>query len=318
MSPAQIHELGLQEVARIQGEMEKIKNHYQFNGNLREFLNWHANNKSFRPFTTEQQVLDSYTALNNQIATKLPALFGRQPNAPLIVLPEPELTRATASDHYNPPAPDGSRPGVYYAVINDPANYSNTTMTSLLLHEGQPGHHFHIGLQQQMDLPKFRKYGWVTAYGEGWALYAETLGKEMGFYEDPNQYLGHLKLELTRAVRLVTDTGLHAKGWTQQQTMSYMMEIEAKSEAEARRATERYMSWPGQALAYKVGALKIQELRSKAHAQLGDKFSLSAFHDLVLSDGVLPLSLLEEKVDAWIASQQHFQSTPAVEGALVH
>lgn len=304
MTPDEIHNLGLQEVARIQGEMEKIKTHYQFNGTLLEFLQWHDKSREFQPFTSEQQILDTYARLNQNIMGKLPALFGRAPKAALVIRPEPELTRNTASDHYNTPAADGSRPGTFYAVITDPTAYRNSSMTSLFLHEGQPGHHFHIGLQQELDLPKFRKYGWVTAYGEGWALYAETLGKEMGLYDDPNQYLGHLKLELVRAVRLVTDTGLHAKGWTREQTIKYMMDTEGKTEAEARRATERYMAIPGQALAYKIGALKIQSLRQSALAQLGDKFSLTAFHDLVLSDGVLPLSLLEEKVNDWIANQQ--------------
>lgn len=303
MTPDEIHNLGLQEVARIQGEMEKIKATYQFNGSLLEFLRWHNNNSQFKPFTSEQQILDSYAQLNKKIMGKLPALFGRSPKAPLVIRPEPELTRSTASDHYNSPAIDGSRPGTFYAVINDPTAYRNSSMTSLFLHEGQPGHHFHIGLQQELDLPKFRKYGWVTAYGEGWALYAETLGKEMGLYEDPNQYLGHLKLELMRAVRLVTDTGLHAKGWSREQTIKYMMDTEGKTEADASRATERYMAIPGQALAYKIGALKIQALRQQAQTQLGDKFSLSAFHDLVLSDGVLSLSLLEENVNDWIAAQ---------------
>jgi uncharacterized protein (DUF885 family) len=303
MTPDEIHNLGLQEVARIQAEMENIKAHYQFTGSLLEFLQWHNNNRQFQPFTSEQQILDSYAQLNEKIMGKLPALFGRMPKAPLVIRPEPELTRNTASDHYNTPAADGSRPGTFYAVINDPSAYRNSSMTSLFLHEGQPGHHFHIALQQELDLPKFRKYGWITAYGEGWALYAETLGKEMGLYQDPNQYLGHLKLELMRAVRLVTDTGLHAKGWSREQTIKYMMDTEGKSEADAIRATERYMAIPGQALAYKIGALKIQALRQKAQTQLGEKFSLSAFHDLVLSDGVLPLTLLEENVNDWIASE---------------
>ena len=152
-------------------------------------------------------------------------------------------------------------------------------------------------------MPKFRKYGWFTAYGEGWALYAETLGREWGLYDDPNAYLGHLQDELLRAVRLVTDTGLHSKGWSRAQTMKYMMDNEGVTEAEARRATERYMAWPGQALAYKIGALKIQQLRERATTKLGSKFSLKTFHDLVLEDGVLPLNILELKVDRWIAKQ---------------
>ena len=304
LTPEEIHALGLKEVARIRGEMAKIQAGYKFEGSLTDFLKWHDNEAQFRPFKTEQDVLDAYGMLNKKIAAKLPQLFGRAPKTPLEIRAEPELTRATASDHYSGPAADGSRPGVFYAVIEDPKQYRNTGMTTLFLHEGQPGHHYHTALQQELPLPKFRKFGWITAYGEGWALYAETLGREMGLYDDPNQYLGHLKDELLRAVRLVTDTGLHTKGWTREQTMQYMMDNEGVIEAEARRATERYMAWPGQALAYKIGALKIQELRARAAQKLGAKFSLSDYHDLVLSDGVLPLSVLEAKVDAWIASRQ--------------
>ncbi len=304
MTPEEIHALGLKEVARIRGEMAKIQAGYKFEGSLTDFLKWHDNEAQFRPFKTDQDVLDAYGVLNKKIASKLPQLFGRAPKAPLEIRAEPELTRATASDHYSGPAADGSRPGVFYTVIEDPAKYRNTGMTTLFLHEGQPGHHYHAALQQELPLPKFRKFGWITAYGEGWALYAETLGREMGLYDDPNQYLGHLKDELLRAVRLVTDTGLHSKNWTREQTMQYMMDNEGVIESEARRATERYMAWPGQALAYKIGALKIQALRARAAEKLGAKFSLSNYHDLVLSDGVLPLSVLEAKVDAWIASQQ--------------
>lgn len=303
MTPEEIHALGLKEVARIHSEMEKIKATYKFNGSLVEFLQWQNKDAQFSPFKTEQDVLDAYEDLNRKIKTKLPELFGKAPKAGLNIRAEPELTRATASDHYNPPAPDGSRPGVFYTVIENPNSYRNTRMASLFLHEGQPGHHYQIALQQELSLPKFRKFGWVTSYGEGWALYAETLGREMGLYEDPNQYLGHLKMELYRAVRLVTDTGLHAKGWTREQTINYMMNAEGTTEAEAKRNTERYMAWPGQALAYKIGALKFQELRARAQQKLGNKFSLRSYHDLVLSDGVLPLSILEAKVDDWIATQ---------------
>jgi uncharacterized protein (DUF885 family) len=303
MTPAQIHELGLKEVARIRGEMDKIRQHYKFEGSLTDFLKWADEAPQFRPFKTEKEVLDAYAELNRKIMAKLPDLFGRSPRAPLEIRPEPELTRATASDHYTNPAVDGSRPGVFYAVIMDPAKYPTVGMTTLFLHEGQPGHHYHIALQQELTLPKFRQHGWFTAYGEGWALYAETLGHEMGFYTDPQAYLGHLNDELLRAVRLVTDTGLHTKGWTREQTIQYMMDTQGYSETESRRATERYMAWPGQALAYKIGSLKIQELRARAKEKLGEKFSLKAYHDLVLSDGALPLTLLEKKVDAWIAAQ---------------
>jgi uncharacterized protein (DUF885 family) len=303
MKPDEIHELGLKEVARIRAEMAKVQAGYKFEGSVTEFLKWHEKQAEFRPFKTEKDVLDAYEAINKKVAPKLPQLFGRMPKVPIEIRPEPELTRATASDHYSGPSADGSRPGVFYAVIEDASKYRTTGMTTLFLHEGQPGHHFHVALQQELPLPKFRKYGWVTAYGEGWALYAETLGREMGLYDDPNAYLGHLQDELLRAVRLVTDTGLHAKGWTREATMQYMMDNEGVVEAEARRATERYMAWPGQALAYKIGALKIQALRERAQQKLGLKFSLKDYHDLVLSDGVLPLAVLESKVDNWIATQ---------------
>lgn len=303
MTPAQIHELGLKEVARIRGEMDKIRQHFKFEGSLTDFLKWAEEAPQFRPFKTEKEVLDAYAELNKKIMAKLPDLFGRSPKAPLEIRPEPELTRATASDHYSNPSVDGSRPGVFYAVIMDPTKYSTVGMTTLYLHEGQPGHHYHIALQQELTLPKFRQHGWFTAYGEGWALYAETLGHEMGLFTEQHAYLGHLNDELLRAVRLVTDTGLHTKGWTREQTIKYMMDTQGYSEAESRRATERYMAWPGQALAYKIGSLKIQELRARAKSKLGDKFSLKAYHDLVLSDGALPLTLLEKKVDAWIATR---------------
>lgn len=312
MTPDEIHTLGIKEVERIREEMKKIQEFYKFKGNLSDFLQWQNKDVQFRPFKSEQHVLDAYETLNKNIATKLPEFFGRSPKIPLVIRAEPELTRATASDHYNSPAPDGSRPGTFYTVIENPADYRNSKMTSLFLHEGQPGHHFHIGLQQELSLPRFRKYGWITAFGEGWALYAETLGNEMGLYEDRNQYLGHLKLELLRAVRLVTDTGLHAKGWTREQTIQYMMDSEGSAEADARRATERYMAWPGQALAYKIGALKIQELRLRAQNKLGNKFLLRDFHDLILSDGVLPLSILDTKVDAWILEQQISSPVPGL------
>ncbi|MBL8523487.1 MAG: DUF885 domain-containing protein [Betaproteobacteria bacterium] len=303
MKPEEIHALGLKEVARIRAEMEKVKAAYKFKGTLNEFFKWHEALAENRPFKTEKDVLDAYAALNRKIIAKLPDLFGRSPKAPLEIRAEPELTRSTASDHYSSPAVDGSRPGVFFAVIEDPTKYATTGMATLYIHEGQPGHHYHIAMQQELPLPKFRQHGWVTAYGEGWALYAETLGREMGLYEDPNSYLGHLSDELLRAVRLVTDTGLHSKGWTREQSIKYMMDMQGYSESESRRATERYMAWPGQALAYKIGSLKIQELRERAKKKLGAKFSLKDYHDQVLSDGALPLVLLEAKIDTWIAAQ---------------
>ena len=303
MTPDQIHTLGLKEVARIRGEMEKVKASYKFQGTLNEFFKWHDALPASYPFKTEQEALDVYAALNKKIMPKLPEYFGRMPKAPLEIRPEPELTRATASDYYSSPALDGSRPGVFYVVIEDPRKHPSSQMATLFIHEGQPGHHFHIALQQELPLPKFRQHGHVTAFSEGWALYAETLGREMGLYEDPNYYLGHLSDELLRAVRLVTDTGLHTKGWTREQSIKYMMDMQGYSENESRRATERYMAWPGQALAYKIGSLKIQELRERARVKLGAKFSLKDFHDQILSDGAMPLVLLEAKIDNWIATQ---------------
>ena len=303
LKPDEIHAIGLKEVARIRREMETVKAAYKFSGTLGEFFKWHEQRPENRPFKTEQEVLDAFAGLNKKIIIRLPDLFGRAPKAPLEIRAEPELTRATASDHYSGPAVDGSRPAVFYAVIEDAGKFSNTGMATLFLHEGQPGHHYHIALQHELPLPKFRQHGWSTAYGEGWALYAETLGREMGLYDDPNAYMGHLSDELLRAVRLVTDTGLHSKGWTREKTIQYMMDTQGYSESESRRATERYMAWPAQALAYKIGSLKIQELRERAKAKLGARFSLKDYHDQVLSDGALPLHLLEAKIDNWIAAQ---------------
>jgi uncharacterized protein (DUF885 family) len=305
LSPDAIHTLGLQEVARIRGEIAKVAAQMKFEaktGNpTTEFLRWHAEQPRFRPFKSSQQIVDTYVALNQRIAPQLTQWFGRTPKQPLVIRPVPEIQVASGGSYYNPPAPDGSRPGTFFVWVDDPGKVNDSIVSSLLLHEGQPGHHFQMSLQQELGLPDFRKYGWSTAYGEGWALYAETLGRELGLYDDPNQYLGHLKLELMRAVRLVTDTGLHAKGWTREQSMQYMIDTEGETEAGARNATERYMAFPGQALGYKIGALKFQALRERARVALGDKFSAREFHDLMLSEGIVPLDVLDRMVDAWIA-----------------
>lgn len=301
LTPDAIHALGLQEVARIRGEIAKVQTQMRFEGSPTEFLRWHAEQPRFRPYKSAQQVVDAHVALNQRIAPQLTRWFGRTPKQPLAIRPVPEIQVSSGGSYYNPPAPDGSRPGTFFVWVDDPGKVNDSIVSSLLLHEGQPGHHFQMSLQQELVLPDFRKYGWSTAYGEGWALYAETLGRELGLYDDPNQYLGHLKLELMRAVRLVTDTGLHAKGWSREQSIQYMMDIEGETEAGARNATERYMAFPGQALGYKIGALKFQALRERARASLGDKFSAREFHDLVLGEGILPLDVLDRMVDAWIA-----------------
>lgn len=304
MTPEEIHATGLKEVARIQREFAIVGPKMGYDGPANGLPNWVSAQDKFRPFTTEQQVIDVYRKLDAQLRTKLPKLFTLMPKAPLDLRLEPELSRATASDHYTAPAADGSRPGVFWSVVNDPKQYGSTGMVTLFLHEGQPGHHFHIALLQELNLPNFRKFGGNNAFTEGWALYAETLGKEMGLFDKPEDYFGHLNDEMLRAVRLVVDTGMHAKGWTREQSIQYMRDTLGYTDALAKSETERYMVWPAQALGYKIGSLKIAALRARASAALGEKFSLPAFHQVVLGDGTLPLSLLEAKVDRWIAASK--------------
>jgi len=304
MQPEEIHAVGLKEVARIQQEFAVLGPKMGYTGPASGLPKWVSEQDKYRPFKTEQEVLEVYRKLDATLRTKLPSLFTLMPKAPLDIRLEPELTRATASDHYTSPAADGSRPGVFWTVVNDPKQYGSTGMVTLFLHEGQPGHHFHIALLQELNLPNFRKFGGNNAFTEGWALYAETLGKEMGLFGQPEDYFGHLNDEMLRAARLVVDTGMHAKGWTREQAIQYFRDTLGYTEGEARAQIERYMVWPGQALGYKVGSLKIASLRAKAAAALGDKFSLPKFHEIVLKDGTVPLSLLEAKVDRWIAESR--------------
>jgi uncharacterized protein (DUF885 family) len=304
MSVEEIHALGLKEVARIRSEMEKVKAQVGFNGALNDFLTALRTRSELTPFKTDEEVLARFDALNAKVKPQLAQLFGRAPKAPLEIRPVDKLIRDSASSHYILPAADGSRPGVFYAVIHDPLKYTTPSMAALFLHEGQPGHHFQMAIQQELTLPRFRQFLWYDAYGEGWALYAESLGRELGMYDDPYDYLGRLQSELVRAVRLVVDTGLHAKGWSREQTISYIMATEGSNEAAARRATERYMVWPAQALSYKIGELKIIELRERAQKTLGKKFDIRAFHDEVLGSGPLPLSMLESRVDAWVSGNR--------------
>jgi uncharacterized protein (DUF885 family) len=303
LKPDEIHAIGLKEVARIQAQFEVLGPKLGYTGAAAGLPVWVAAQPKFYPFKTEDEVQAVYHKLNDVLDTKLPLMFTLLPKAKLDLRLEPELSRATASDHYTAPAGDGSRPGVFWSVVNDPAKYGSTGMTTLFLHEGKPGHHFHIALMQELNLPNFRKFGGNNAFTEGWALYSETLGKEMGLFDDPAQYFGHLNDELLRATRLVVDTGMHAQGWTREQSIQYMRDT-LGYDAVAKSETERYMAWPGQALGYKIGSLKIVELRERAAKALGDKFSLPKFHAVVLGDGTLPLALLEEKVDRWIASQK--------------
>jgi len=303
MKPEQIHAIGLKEVARIQQQFAVLGPKLGYNGPAAGLPVWVSEQSKFYPFKTEDEVQAVYHKLNDLLDTKLPAMFTLVPKAKLDLRLEPELSRATAADHYTAPAGDGSRPGVFWSVVNDPTKYGSTGMNTLFLHEGKPGHHFHIALTQELDQPLFRKYGGNNAFTEGWALYAETLGQDMGLFDDPAQYFGHLNDELLRATRLVVDTGLHAKGWTREQTIKYMRDT-LGYDAVAKSETERYMAWPGQALGYKIGSLKIVELRQRAQKALGGKFSLPKFHEIVLGDGTVPLSLLEAKVDRWIAESK--------------
>lgn len=308
LNPEQIHALGLQEVARIQEQWAQLGPKLGYTGPAIDLPQWVSAQAKFKSFTSDAQVLDAYRQIDTQVRAKLPELFSLLPKGKLELNLEPELSRATASDHYTPPSADGSHPGVFWAVVNDPKKYDRTGMATLFLHEGQPGHHLHAALLKEMDLPDFRKFNSenfnTAAFTEGWALYSETLGKEMGMYDNPEYYFGHLKDELLRAVRLVVDTGMHAKGWSREQAIAYMQKNLGYSEARAKNQVERYMIWPGQALSYKIGALKILELRHRAEQALSSKFSLPKFHAVVIGDGTLALPILEAQVDAWIAREK--------------
>jgi uncharacterized protein (DUF885 family) len=306
LTPDEVHALGLKEVARIQQQLTVLGPKLGYDGPEKQLPQWVGAQTKFNIFTTDEQVLDAYRAIYAQVQAKLPTYFSLIPKARLELHLEPELTRATASDHYTPPAADGSHPGVFWPVVNDPKKYSRVDMVSLFLHEGVPGHHLHAALLKELDLPDFRKFSTENqnsaAYTEGWALYSETLGKELGLYDDPVAYYGHLNAEMLRAARLVVDTGMHAKGWSREQAISYLAETLGWPEARARNQIERYMVWPGQALSYKIGSLKILELRAQAQQALGDKFSYQKFHEVVIGDGTLPLPILEQRVDRWITS----------------
>ncbi len=308
LTPDWVHQLGLKEVARIQLQFADLGPKLGYQGPAKKLPQWVSEQRKFNPFTTADQVLEAYERIYGQVSKQLPAYFNILPKAKLSLQLEPELTRATASDHYTPLAADGSHPGVFWPVVNDPKDYSTVGMVTLFLHEGVPGHHLHAALLKEMNLPDYRKFNTenldTAAYTEGWALYCETLGKEFGFYDQPDAYFGHLNNELLRAVRLVVDTGMHAQGWSRERAIEYTVDALGYSEAAARNQIERYMATPAQALAYKVGAMKILELRERARQSLGTLFTYSHFHDVVVGDGTLPLPILEERVNAWIAKEK--------------
>lgn len=301
MTPEQIHELGLKEVARLSAEMEKVKVKVGFKGTLPEFFEEVRNKKELKPFTTAEQVIANFQSIHNRIKPNVDKLFSLQPKTKFEVRRTEAFREKTASAEYNQGAADGSRPGIFYVPIPDVKNYNTYGDEDLFLHEAIPGHHFQISLQQENEsLPDFRKFNWFGAYGEGWALYTESLGEELGLYQDPYQYFGMLGNEMHRAIRLVVDTGLHSKGWTREQAIKYSLANEAESESSIIPEIERYMAIPGQALSYKIGQLKIIELRKKAETKMGKNFDIKKFHEKVLESGVMPLALLEKKINAWI------------------
>ncbi|WP_047419787.1 DUF885 family protein [Cellulophaga sp. Hel_I_12] len=304
MTADEIHELGLSEVARISTEMEKVKKEVSFEGDLKEFFNHVRTKKELMPFTSAEEVIANFNAIHEKMKPQVNKLFGKQPKTKFEVRRTEAFREASASAEYNSGSMDGTRPGIFYVPIPDINEYNVFSDEDLFLHEAIPGHHFQISLtQENEDLPKFRKTLWYSAYGEGWALYTESLGKELGLYDDPYQYFGMLSAEMHRAIRLVVDTGLHSKGWSREKAIQYSLANEAESEAGIISEIERYMAMPGQALSYKIGQLKIKDLRAKAEKELGDKFDIKEFHNQVLETGCVPLALLENKIDAWIKTK---------------
>lgn len=307
----EIHEIGLSEVTRLRGEMELIKDEFGFEGTLPEFFSFLRDNKDderlYYPNTDEgrQGYIDDATAAIDGIKAVLPDYFGILPKADMVVKRvEPFREQAGAAQHYFPSTPDGSRPGVYYAHLLDMKQMPKRELEVIAYHEGLPGHHMQIAIQQELEgVPTFRTQAGFTAYSEGWGLYSEWLSKEMpGTFQDPLSEFGRLGSEIWRAVRLVVDTGLHAKGWTEQEAIDYFLANTAAPEGQARSEVRRYIVLPGQATSYKIGMLKIQELRRDAEAELGDAFDIRAFHDTVLGGGAMPLAILERRVDEWIAT----------------
>ena len=300
----EIHKLGLSEVDRIKGELEKLKEEVGFDGTLTEFFDYVRTDPKFKPESREA-LTQSYYDIGKRVDEKIGDYFSLTPKADLVIKPyDPSIEQFQAGGSYQSGTPDGSRPGTFFFNAYDLPSRLTTGNVTLYLHEGEPGHHFQISLARENDkLPAFMRFGGNTAYVEGWALYAETLGEEMGFYQDPWNRYGTLQDEQLRAMRLVVDTGLHAKGWSREQAIDFMLENSGMTRTEVVAEVERYIAIPSQALAYKVGALKIQELRKKAEERLGDDFDIREFHEQVLDTGALPMPVLEAKIDRWIAAK---------------
>ncbi len=305
MTAEEIHELGLKEVARISSEMEQIMKEVGYKGDLKSFFEFVRNKKELMPFTDPQQVIDNFNAIHLKMEPQLNKLFELKPKTGFEVRRTEAFREKSASAQYNAAPLDGSRPGIFYVPIPNVREYNTYGDEDLFLHEAIPGHHYQISLQQEnQELPDFRKVLWYSSFGEGWALYSESLGKELGLYTDPYQYFGMLGGEMHRAIRLVVDTGLHSKGWTREQAIQYSLDNEAETESSIVSEIERYMIMPGQALSYKIGEIKIRQLREKAENELGKNFDIRKFHTEVLEAGCLPLSLLETKIDQWIAENK--------------
>jgi len=304
LTPDRIHEIGLAEVARIQGEIRGVMAEVGFEGDLQAFFEFMRTDPQFY-FSSEDELLTAYRGLRERAAAGADRLFSLQPQADYEIRPvEAFRARSSSAASYSRAAPDGSRPGVFYVNTYDLRARPRYAMEALFLHEAVPGHHFQIAIQQELgELPAFRRFGGYTAFTEGWGLYAESLGTEMGFYTDPYMRYGGLQAELWRAIRLVLDTGMHAKGWTREQALDYAYATSDTAETRAVSEVERFIAIPSQALAYKIGQMKIQELRDRAEAALGPAFDVRDFHAIVIGAGAVPLDVLESRVDAWIADR---------------
>jgi uncharacterized protein (DUF885 family) len=306
MTADEIHQIGLGEVARILGEMDKVKQTVGFEGDRAAFFNFLETDPQFH-FTRGEDLLQGYRELKLRIDAALPRLFSIFPKADYEVRAvEPFRAQAAAGASYQGASADGTRPGIFYVNTYNLKAQPKFGMETLSLHEASPGHHFQGSIQQELEeLPRFRRFGGsYTAYVEGWALYAEFLGRELGLFTDPYQWFGRLNDEQLRAMRLVVDTGLHAKGWTREQAIKYMLDNSTLAETDVVSEVERYIAWPGQALGYKVGDLRIQAMRKRAEAALGPKFDVRDFHREVLGDGAVPMDVLEAKIDRWIEARK--------------
>lgn len=305
LAPDTIHELGLKEVARIRGEMEQVKEQVGFKGDLAAFFKFLQDDPRFY-YDNAAALIQGYGELKKNIDARLPKLFADFPKADYEVRAvEPFRAQSSAGGFYQSPSADGSRPGIFYVNTYNLKAQPKFGMETLSLHEASPGHHFQVSIQQELDqLPRFRRFGnGYVAYQEGWALYAESIGKELGLFTDPYQYYGRLADEMLRAMRLVVDTGLHTRNWSREQAIKYMLDNSSMAPSDAEAEVERYIAIPGQALGYKIGQLRISELRSKAQAALGSRFDVREFHSVVLRDGSLPLGVLEAKIDRWIKAR---------------